>query len=270
MVLNKIRFKKLYITKRLKSVLLVSKKSKNGRNNLGNLIISGVGNCSKRFYRLIDFNRKLYNLPSRIHAFEFDPNRNIYITLLIAINGIMFYILTPMLVRLNMFLYSGIKVYMRNGNHTMILNCPVGSLIHNIQINLQKAIYARSAGTFIQIVRKFGCYVLSRFPSKEERFYYCDVSCTYGRLANENHKLYKYSKAGDRRRRGFKSNVRGVVKNPIDHPHGGGSGRTTAGQPSVSRWGIYTKGIRTTTRFTRFNLTRWGFFRRRTKSVWRI
>src|SRR5579875_1068407 len=125
---------------------------------------------------------------------------------------------------------------------------------------------ARSAGTYIQLVRKFGNFCLLRLPSKEERFFFNNSKVIVGRVASEAHKLLKYNKAGILRRYGIRPKVRGTAKNPIDHPHGG-AGRTATGMPSVSPWGVYTKGVRTSTRFRRLNLIKFSFFRKRTKEI---
>lgn len=239
-----------------------------GRNSLGQIVMFGLGGGYKRYYRLIDFKRILYYVPGRIVRFEYDPNRLSFIMLIIYFNGLVSYYLAPSLVKVGKFLMTGKYILPINGNSLPLLHCLVGSFVHNVKVKSITSKIARAAGTKVQIVRKVGSMCLLRLPSKEERFITMQDYCVLGRVSNIRKKFFKYSSAGIRRRLGFRPKVRGVAKNPIDHPHGGGEGRTSGGQPSVSPWNVYTKGVRTTTRWTRFNLTRWGFFRRRTKQVW--
>ena len=258
------------VTKRYKFFknLLISLKTQSGRSNNGNLIFYGRGGGYKKYYRIIDFKRLSFFIPCKIIKFEYDPNRNLFLMLLLYYNGVLSYSLAPLLVKLKMFLNNFNLFVLKNGNSVFLSDCLIGSFVNCVTINSLKAKYARSAGVFVYILRKIGFYSLLRLPSKEELFVYTNNVCILGRLSNVNVKLIKKSSAGFFRRLGFKSKVRGVAKNPIDHPHGGGEGHTTAGQPSVTPWGIYTKGVRTTTRFKRFNLGSWGFFRRRSGSVW--
>lgn len=248
--------------------LFVMMKRYSGRSNNGNLIFFGRGGGYRNYYRVVDFKRLLINVPGKILRFEYDPNRNIYIMLVLYLNGALSYLLAPNLLKCNSYIFAGVKVLPKVGNLISLLNCPTGSFVHCIKIDSVFSKFARSAGTYIQIIRKIGYTVLLRFPSKEERFILIDNMCVLGRLSGEHVKLFKHTSAGFFRRLGFRPKVRGVAKNPIDHPHGGGEGRTTAGQPSVTPWGFYTKGIRTTTRFFRFNLSKWGFFKRRNNTVW--
>jgi large subunit ribosomal protein L2 len=258
------------VVKRFKftKFLLVAMKKKAGRSSMGNIVVSGLGGGYKRFYRLIDFLRIIYSIPARIVKYEYDPNRNTFILLLNYINGVFSYILAPSLLKSKFFLLNGLMAYPVSGNHLPLFKCPTGSFIHCVKINSIKSKLGRSAGVCIQLVRKIGTYALLRLASGEERFISVFEFCTLGRLSFETCKLIAYTSAGKNRRLGRKSKVRGVAKNPIDHPHGGGEGRTTAAQPSVSPWGIYTKGVRTTTRLTRLNLLKWGFFKRRDGKVW--
>ena len=263
--------KRFRYTKRL----LVVMKRFSGRSNVGRLIFLGRGGGYKNYYRLVDFKRTLYNIPGKVLNFEYDPNRNMYIMLVLYLNGTLSYLLAPRLIRKSNYVYNNIDIKKLNrskvykvGNLLSLSNCATGSFIHCLKIDSLVSKYGRAAGTCIQVVRKIGYSVLLRFPSKEERFVNLNNGCILGRLGNGHIKLLKYTSAGYMRRIGRKSNIRGVAKNPIDHPHGGGEGRTTAGQPSVTPWGFFTKGIRTTTRFVRFNLSKWGFFKRRNKIVW--
>lgn len=185
------------------------------------------------------------------------------------LNGFISYKIAPTLVTSGMIILDNFKFLGKNGSFGQLMQCNVGSFIYNYQSSLYGlSKYARSAGVYIQLVRKLGSFGLLRFSSGEERFVSLFSYCCIGRVSGRLVKLMKKVSAGSNIRRGFKSKVRGVAKNPIDHPHGGGEGRTTAGQPSVTPWGIYTKGVRTTTRFKRFVWYRYGFFRRRNKINW--
>lgn len=259
---------KIFKRKKFLNKLLISLKKRAGRSNLGRIIFYGLGGGYKQYYRLIDFKRYIINIPGRINSFEYDPNRNIFIMLIIYLNGVLVYSLAPLLVKLNNYVINNNLNFLKNGNGFLMVNCLVGSFIHCIKLNSLICKYARSSGTYIQLIRKIGSYALLRLPSKEELFLFNNNFCILGRLSNLNVKLIKKSSAGFNRRLGYKPKVRGVAKNPIDHPHGGGEGRTTAGQPSVSPWGIYTKGVRTSSRFARFSLVKFGFFRRRDNLVW--
>lgn len=241
---------------------------RSGRSNLGNIILKGLGGGYKRFYRIIDFKRFVFRIPARVVAFEYDPNRNIFIMQLLYLNGIVTYSLVPLLIKLHSYLINYDFRFLKNGVSNQLNFFLIGSFINCVKINTLYSQYARAAGTYIQLLRKIGSYILLRLPSKEELFVFNQNDCVLGRLSGVHVKLLKLTKAGFYRRLGYKSIVRGVAKNPIDHPHGGGEGRTTAGQPSVTPWGIYTKGVRTTTRYFRFNRNKWGFFRRRDGQVW--
>lgn len=261
-------FFKRYNNKNYKNFLKISLIKKSGRSNIGRLILLGRGGGFNRFYRIIDFKRLINNIPARVLCFEFDPNRNIFIMKLLYLNGVLTYSLVPLLVKLNQYLINNDFRFLKNGVSISLSIVIIGSFIHCVKLSNKKSNYARSAGTFIYLLRKIGSYVLLRLPSKEELFIFNQNFCILGRLSGLNVKLVKATKAGFFRNLGYKSKVRGVAKNPIDHPHGGGEGKTTAGQPSVTPWGFYTKGIRTSTRFKRFNLNVWGFFRRRNGVVW--
>jgi large subunit ribosomal protein L2 len=258
------------VYKRVKCLhsLLISLKKKAGRSNLGRIICLGRGGGFKRFYRLIDFKRIITFIPAYVLRFEYDPNRNIFIVLICYLNGFMSYILASLVMKIGFFLYDYNLISYKNGTAFLLSQCLVGSFLNCIKNNTLIAKYARAAGTFVKLVRKFGSYVLLRLCSGEELFVFSSNGLVLGRLSMLYCKLIKRTSAGVNRRRGYRPKVRGVAKNPVDHPHGGGAGRTTAGQPSVSAWGIYTKGVRTSTRFNRFSLTRFGFFRRRDNIIW--
>src|SRR5579875_2873836 len=248
--------------------LILKKKNLSGRSNFGNLIFFGRGGSKyHRFYLLIDFKRLIFNLPALILHFEYDPNRNSFIMLVLYFNGVLTYLLALNLLNKYMIIMTTFSsTLLLNGYVTTIFNCLNGSFLNCIKLKSLIAKVSRSAGTYVQLVRKFGNYSLLRFPSKEECFITSDTLITLGRVSNDFVKLMKYSSAGILRRFGWKSTVRGTAKNPIDHPHGG-AGRTPTGKPSVSYWGLYTKGLRTTTRFKRFTLLKFGFYKRRSKHL---
>lgn len=259
-----------YIKKRTKiKKLQLSLKKKSGRNSEGTIILKGRGGGFKRKYRIVDFTRSMELIPYYIVRFEYDPNRNTFLMLISYINGFVSYKIAPTLVRNGFLILNDFNFYTKKGSIIPLIESSTGSFIYNYQLKISAfSKYARSAGVFIQVVRKLGSYTLLRMPSGEERFVPIDSVSNLGRVSHNLVKLLKYTKAGKNRQKGFKSKVRGVAKNPIDHPHGGGEGRTTAGQPSVSPWGIYTKGVRTTSRFKRKGTYKQGFFKRRDKKVW--
>ena len=227
--------------------LVIASKSLSGRSQQGIITHNSRGGSLKKYYRLIDFYRYLKNnIACFISRFEYDPNRNVSLMLLIYINGICVYVLTPNLVKIyDLYLLQLFKI----GENLLVFFGFSGMFSYNVQyVNYKKAQLGRSAGSFVILLRKIGDYVLFRLKSKEELFLLNNIYLNIGRISGELNKLFKYIKAGNKRHLGFKSKVRGVAKNPIDHPHGGGSGRTTAGRPSVTPQGFYTKGIKTTKR----------------------
>lgn len=261
------------LVKRIKYIkkLLLSLKKLSGRSNLGKMILIGRGGGYMKFYRLIDFKRLVLNIPGIIIKFEYDPNRNIYIALILYCNGILTYILAVNFLCKKMLIINNTHLDLispKVGTSLRLLNCPTGSFINCIKVTSLISKITRAAGTYSILVRKIGVFCLLRLSSHEEYFMNLSNNVVLGRCCNSIFHLLKKSKAGDMRHLGFKSKVRGVAKNAIDHPHGGGSGRGTAGQPSVSPWGVYTKGIRTTTRFLRFTINRKIFFKRRTGVIW--
>ena len=238
-----------YIIKKYKfyKFLVISLKSLAGRSQQGLITHKGRGGALKKYYRLIDFYRYLKNnVICFVSRFEYDPNRNVSLMLLIYINGICIYVLTPNLVKLyDLYVLQMFKI----GEKLLIFFSLSGMFSYNVQyIKYNKAQLGRAAGSFVIVLRKIGTHVLLRLKSKEELFLINNLFLNIGRIAGELNKLFKYIKAGTKRNLGFKSKVRGVAQNPVDHPHGGGSGRTTAGRPSVTPQGFYTKGIKTTKR----------------------
>ena len=242
---------------------------KSGRNSMGSMILRNRGKGHKRLFKLIDFMRILYNVPGCILRFDYDANRNNFLALVLYKNGFISYIIACNLLKKNDIIYTGYNVPYKIGSCMPLYKIPIGFYIYNVELNEKKgSIFARAAGTKIQMLKKTGQYVLIRLPSKEERVINLCNWAVLGKVAFDLKKLVKKLKAGQNRYKGIKSKVRGVAKNPIDHPHGGGEGKTTAGMPSVSPWGWYTKGLRTTTRFKRKVKFKWGFFKRRCNKVW--
>lgn len=242
---------------------------KSGRNSKGMLVCFHKAGGHKRLYKVVDFFRILYNIPGIVLKFVYDASRNSYLALVLYKNGFISYIIAPSLLKEKDIIYSGLNIPYKLGSCMPLYKIPSSFFIHNVELNARKgSIFARSAGTSIQMLKKTDQFVLIRLPSKEERVISLKNWGVLGKVAFEHKKLIKKTKAGSLKSKGKKPVVRGVAKNPIDHPHGGGEGRTTAGQPSVSPWGIYTKGVRTTTRFKRITTYKWGFFRRRCNKVW--
>jgi large subunit ribosomal protein L2 len=258
-----------YRTKFVKN-MYIFKKRLSGRNAKGSIIFYHRGGGIKRYFKIIDFFRFFRYIPAKVIRIEYDINRLHFLCLLCYLNGCLSYIISPSLINLNDFIYSNYKNFLNIGAVFLLYRIPLGIFISHLELyKFSGSKFSRSAGTGIQLLKKIGLFILVRLSSKEERFLSLQNSAVLGKNAYDLKKFIFKSKAGDNRKIGFKSIVRGVVKNPIDHPHGGGEGRTTAGQPSVSPWGIYTKGIRTTTRFNRqFINLKWGFFKRRTGLMW--
>ncbi len=245
--------------------LLIFKSSINGRGGpQKKIVLRARGGRKKIVYKIVDFFRVLYYIPAVMCRFEFDNNRNVFLVLLCYENGFLSYIVAPSLVRFGFSIVSGFRVPLKFGNFMLVKNYFLGTLFHNLTISRFSKI-ARSAGVYIQILKKIGNFIVLRLPSKEERlFNVSNLFGTFGVIANDIQKLRFSLKASDNIRKGKKSIVRGVAKNAVDHPHGGGSGRASSGIPSESLWGWYTKGLRTSTKFWRYggNL-KWKILKRR-------
>lgn len=245
--------------------LMILKRRIDGRNSTGSLVFYNRGGGSRRFYRFVDYYRFFFNIPAIVRRFEYDPNRNAYIALLCYINGFLSYIIAPVNLCVGTFVVSGIRVPLTVGNHMVLAYYPIGSLVYNVSIRVNsRSSIARAAGTSVQILKKVANYMILRLPSKEERLFDSFCTATSGVVANDLQRFKYFTKASDSVWLGHKPRVRGVAKNPIDHPHGGGEGRTTSGRPSITPWGIYTKGVRTSKRFARYEgSNRWRIMRRR-------
>jgi len=226
---------------------LVEKKSKNGgRNNSGRITTRHVGGGHKQRYRIVDFKRSKDGIPALVERLEYDPNRTAYIALLKYADGERRYIIAPKGVSAGDALASGSAAPIKAGNCLPLRNIPVGSQIHCIEMKPGKgAQIARSAGTSAQLVAREGVYATLRLRSGEMRKIHIDCRATIGEVSNSEHNLRSLGKAGATRWRGVRPTVRGVAMNPVDHPHGGGEGRTSGGRHPVSPWGVPTKGYKT-------------------------
>jgi large subunit ribosomal protein L2 len=226
---------------------LLESQSKNaGRNNNGRITTRHQGGGHKQHYRMIDFRRNKDGIPAKVEHIEYDPNRTAHIALLCYADGERRYIIAPQGIAAGAQLISGPEAPIKVGNALPLRNIPVGSTIHCIELQPGKgAQIARSAGTSVQLLAREGAYAQLRLRSGEVRRVHVDCKATLGVVGNEEHSLRSIGKAGAMRWRGVRPTVRGVVMNPVDHPHGGGEGRTAAGMNPVSPWGQKTKGYRT-------------------------
>jgi len=228
------------------AALLAPKSSSGGRNNAGRITTRHRGGGHKQRYRVIDFKRDKIGVPARVERIEYDPNRSAHIALLLFADGERRYILAPRGVKEGDEVRSGSDAPIKPGNAMPMRNIPVGSLIHNIEMKLGKGgQIARSAGSSAQLVARTGDHATLRLRSGEMRKVLADCVATIGEVGNTEHGLRSLGKAGASRWRGKRPTVRGVAMNPVDHPHGGGEGRTSGGRHPVSPWGTPAKGYRT-------------------------
>jgi large subunit ribosomal protein L2 len=226
---------------------LTEKKSKTaGRNNNGHITTRHIGGGHKQQYRVIDFKRNKDGIPAKVERLEYDPNRTANIALLCYLDGERRYIIAPKGVTVGTTLVSGSEAPIKAGNALPIRNIPVGTTLHCIEMLPGKgAQMARSAGTSAMLLAREGTYAQVRLRSGEIRRVHIECRATIGEVGNEEHSLRQIGKAGAMRWRGIRPTVRGVAMNPVDHPHGGGEGKTAAGRDPVSPWGTKTKGYRT-------------------------
>lgn len=226
---------------------LVEKKSKSGgRNNAGRITVRHRGGGHKQRYRLIDFKRNKDGIPAVVERIEYDPNRTAHIALLNYVDGEKRYIIAPKGVVAGDRLESGEDAAIRSGNALKLSAIPLGSTVHCIELKPGKgAQLARSAGSSAQYVARENGYATIRLRSGEMRKVPLDCKATMGEVGNGEHSLRSLGKAGATRWRGIRPTVRGVVMNPVDHPHGGGEGRTSGGRHPVTPWGVPTKGYKT-------------------------
>jgi len=226
--------------------LVESLSKSGGRNNKGRITTRHVGGGHKRRYRVIDFKRNKDGIPAVVERLEYDPNRTANIALIKYADGERRYILAPKGVGVGTPLMSGREAPIKPGNCLPLANVPVGSTIHAIELKPGRgAQVARSAGAAVQLVAREGMYATVRLRSGEMRRVQTDCRATIGEVGNGEHALRKLGKAGATRWRGVRPTVRGVAMNPVDHPHGGGEGRTSGGRHPVSPWGTPTKGYKT-------------------------
>jgi large subunit ribosomal protein L2 len=226
---------------------LLEKQSKTGgRNNAGRITTRHRGGGHKQHYRIIDFKRNKDGIPAKVERLEYDPNRSANIALLLYSDGERRYILAPQGVKTGDVLMSGQDAPIKQGNCLPLRNIPVGSTLHALELKPGKgAQIARSAGTSIQLVAREGAYATLRLRSGEMRKVLAECRASIGVVSNGEHNLRKLGKAGATRWRGVRPTVRGVAMNPVDHPHGGGEGRTSGGRHPVTPWGVPTKGYKT-------------------------
>lgn len=217
-----------------------------GRSSTGRISVRRKGGRHKRKYRVVDFRRDKIGVPALVQAIEYDPNRSANIALLTYADGEKRYILAPKGLQVGMSVENGPKAEPRLGNCLPLENIPVGTMVHSIELQLGRGgQMARSAGTSATIAAAEGDYVTLRLPSGEMRMVFRKCSATVGVVGNEDHMNVSLGKAGRSRWLGKRPKVRGVVMNPVDHPHGGGEGRTSGGRHPVTPWGIPTKGYKT-------------------------
>ena len=226
---------------------LLEKKSKSGgRNSNGRITVRHHGGGHKQHYRVVDFKRDKDGVPATVERLEYDPNRTAHIALLKYADGERKYILAPKNVKAGDTIESGEHVSIKAGNALPLRNIPVGTVVHALEMRPGKgAQIARSAGASVQIAGRDGAYVLVKLRSGEMRKILSECRATIGEVGNSEHALRKLGKAGAKRWKGVRPTVRGVAMNPVDHPHGGGEGRTSGGRNPVTPWGVPTKGKKT-------------------------
>lgn len=217
-----------------------------GRNNQGRITTRFRGGGHKRQYRLIDFKRNKVDIPAKVFSIEYDPNRGARIALLHYADGEKRYILAPQNLNVGDEVISSETADIKPGNAMSLKMVPLGSLVHNVEMKPGKGgQLARGAGNYAQVMAKEGAYTLLKLPSGEMRLVLSTCKATIGQLSNIDHNSVSIGKAGRNRWLGFRPHVRGVVQNPVDHPLGGGEGRSSGGRHPVSPWGMPTKGFKT-------------------------
>jgi len=228
-----------------KSLIKASSKS-GGRNVHGHITSRHIGGGSKRHYRIIDFKRDKRGIPARVATIEYDPNRSARIALLHYVDGEKRYILAPLNLSVDDTVMSGPEADIKPGNSLPLSNIPLGTHIHNIELKVGKGgQIVRSAGTFAQLMAKENKYALIKLPSGEVRMVLLNCCATIGQLGNVVHENIALGKAGRKRWLGKRPKVRGVAMNPVDHPMGGGEGRSSGGRHPCSPWGVPSKGYKT-------------------------
>ncbi len=217
-----------------------------GRNNTGRITVRWRGGGAKRRYRMVDFRRDKLDMPAVVERLEYDPNRTAFIALIRFEDGEKRYILAPQRLAVGDTVVCGPKADIKPGNALPMQNIPVGTIIHNVEMKIGKGgQIARSAGTFVQLVGKDQGYAQIKLTSGELRMVRAECMATIGAVSNPDNQNTRLGKAGRNRWKGRRPSVRGVAMNPVDHPHGGGEGRTSGGRHPVTPWGKPTKGKRT-------------------------
>ncbi|QAA30825.1 50S ribosomal protein L2 [Clostridium manihotivorum] len=227
--------------------LLVSLSSTGGRNAQGKITVRHHGGGAKRKYRIIDFKRNKDGVTAKVATIEYDPNRSAYIALVVYADGEKRYILAPVGLKVGDVVVSGPESDIKPGNALPLKNIPVGTFVHNIELQAGKGgQMVRSAGTAAQLMAKEGAYATLRLPSGEMRYVRVECRATIGTVSNLTHEIIKLGKAGRKRHMGWRPTVRGSVMNPVDHPHGGGEGKSPVGRPSpLTPWGKPALGYKT-------------------------
>ncbi len=226
--------------------LTEGKREKGGRNNLGRITMRWRGGGHKQRYRIIDFKRGKLDMPAEVVRLEYDPNRTAFIALVRYEDGELSYILAPQRLKAGDKIVSGERVDVKPGNAMPMRNIPVGTILHNVEMKPGKGgQLARAAGTYVQLVGRDAGYALLRLSSGEVRMVRAECRATIGAVSNPDNQNVVIGKAGRSRWLGRMPSVRGVAMNPIDHPHGGGEGRTSGGRHPVTPWGKGTKGTKT-------------------------
>ena len=235
------------VTKTAPEKSLLDKISKTGgRNNNGRITSRHIGGGHKRRYRIIDFKRRKDEVPARVAAIEYDPNRSARIALLHYADGEKRYIIAPLRLRVGDTVMSGPKADIKPGNSLELRDIPTGTVVHNIELQIGRGgQLCRSAGTGAQLMAKEGDYATVRLPSSEMRLVHLDCRATVGQIGNTTHENITIGKAGRNRWKGKRPRVRGSAMNPVDHPHGGGEGKSNSGRHPVTPWGKPTNGYRT-------------------------
>jgi len=230
--------------------LVTGLSKKGGRNTYGRITVRHQGGGAKRKYRIVDFARLDDNISGVVVAIEYDPNRNVPVALVHLKNGVKRYILTPQGLAVGQEVSTGSDVEARVGNCLPLRNIPVGFMVHNVEITPKSGgKFARSAGTSVQLMAKDEQYATLKMSSGEIRMVHLDCRATVGVLGNADHKNICIGKAGRTRNLGIRPTVRGMAMNPIDHPHGGGEGRSKSGSHPMTPWGKSTKGKKTRVRY---------------------
>ena len=257
-------FEELTSSKPEKSLLTAAVGKSGGRNNQGRMTMRRRGGGHKRRYRVIDFKRTKLGVPGRVAAIEYDPNRSAFIALVVYADGDKRYILAPLGLRIGAEVIAGPNAPIQVGNALPLANIPLGATIHNVELNPGRGgQLARSAGAEVQLLGRDGGRAQLRLPSGENREVLVQCMATLGQVGNIEHANIVIGKAGRSRWLGRRPKVRGVVMNPVDHPHGGGEGRSSGGRHPVTPWGKPTKGYKTRKRKNQSN--QWIIRRRNVK-----